>query len=507
MSWAIRWDRGTHAALVAIVACVVAAFTLHRGAAPGGATANRPVIVRGGAAAERAITRAGGTVDRNLKTLGLIIARVPRDSIASLRRAPGVGGVAPDAAVKLLGRSPKAGSASDPVAAAAPETTQLSDIRAAIDDTSPDAGHGVGVALIDSGAVPSPAFGDRLIIGPDFSTDSSDPDLAGLDAYGHGTHIAGIIAGNDPSTGFVGIAPGAHIVSVKVASADGSTTLADMLDAIAWVIEHRRDPGLNIRVLNLSFGATPEDSYEHDALAYAVEQAWRRGIAVVVSAGNSGEERNGLDSPAYDPTVIAVGADDLNGTPDVDDDTVPDWSSGDDLRHPDVVAPGTAVVSLRVPNSFLDVNHPGAAISDTTFRGSGTSQAAGVVSGAAAALIAGNPSLKPDQVKTLLTSTADDLRYTPASKQGAGRIDLAAAAEARPPRATGPKPRPADPRASRDDRAAHSDKPATPVVVGADGSLWTGAKWNGAKWNGSLWSGAKWNGSLWSMFEDGEAGS
>jgi serine protease AprX len=494
--WGIRWDRRTYASLCALITGLVATLALHGPAAPAQAASDTTVIVGGGQAAERAIVRSGGTVDQRLPSLHMLVARVPRDSVAQLGHAPGVASVVADAAVKLLGDDTAAGGAS----------TTMDDVRAAI--SSPvDGAAGVDVALIDSGTVPVPALsnGDGLVNGPDFSADAADPQLHGLDAFGHGTHVAGIISGSDPAAGFAGIAPDSRVVSVKVAATDGSTTLGRLLAGIGWTIDHRSDDGLNIRVLNLSFGVRPEDAYTKDVLAYATEQAWKAGIVVVVSAGNSGATDAGLDSPAYDPHVIAVGADDLNGTADVSDDSVPAWSSrAKGSRGPDLIAPGQAIVSLRVPGSYLDVNHPGARISDTLFRGSGTSQAAGVVSGAVALLVAQRPDLTPHQVKSLLTATADPLPGTPKSAQGAGRIDVAAAIAAKAPKgkdkdkfATAP---------AEGDRGAQGGKKGDNPAVGSDGakwngSLWNGSLWNGSLWNGSLWSGSLWSGSLWSSYD------
>ena len=147
-------------------------------------------------------------------------------------------------------------------------------------------------------------------------------------------------------------------------------------------MKHRRDNGLNIRVLNLSFGTDGEQDYLVDPLAFAAEVAWRKGIVVVVAAGNGGFGSAKLNNPAYDPFVIAVGGADGKGTHDWKDDVVPEWSSfGDGTRNPDLVAPGQSVVSLRVPGSFLDLQHPAGRVGSTPrfFRGSGTSQAAAVL--------------------------------------------------------------------------------------------------------------------------------
>ena len=250
-------------------------------------------------------------------------------------------------------------------------------------------GAGVDVALIDSGVLGVAALDgpDKLVRGPDFSEDAPDPDLRGLDAFGHGSHMAGVIAGADPETGYEGIAPGARLVSVKVAGADGITSLVRVLMALDWVRQNRTTNGLNIRVLNLSFGVDARRSYVREPLAYAAEQLWNRGVAVVASAGNQADGTGSLDLPAADPFLIAVGATDTRTTVDPADDGIADFSSRDAVRPPDIVAPGTAVVSLRVPGSTLDAEFPAARIGETFFRGSGTSQAAAVVSGLVALLL------------------------------------------------------------------------------------------------------------------------
>src|SRR5207249_6242881 len=135
--------------------------------------------------------------------------------------------------------------------------------------------------------------------------------------------------------------------------------VSQVIAAIDWVVQHRTDNGMNIRVLNLSFGTDGTQDYRVDPLAYAAEVAWRKGITVVVAAGNSGYGTAQLNNPAYDPYVIAVGADDTKGTQSTSDDIIPDWSSrGDGTRNPDIVAPGKSIVSLRDTGSQIDLNHP-----------------------------------------------------------------------------------------------------------------------------------------------------
>ena len=256
--------------------------------------------------------------------------------------------------------------------------------------------------------------------------------------------MAGLIAGRDAAIPpgkedeeadhyFVGAAPGARIVSIKVAASDGATDVSQVIAAIDWIVQHRNSDGLNIRVLNLSFGTDGTQDYQLDPLAYAAEVAWHHGIVVVVAAGNSGFGTPQLNNPAYDPYVIAVGGDDTRGTDDPKDDVIPSWQSrGNALRHPDLVAPGKSIISLRDPGSFVDEANPGARVGASRFiKGSGSSQAAAIVSGAVATILEQHPELTPDQVKALLMQTAVPLPNADPVAQGAGLINLHRAREAK----------------------------------------------------------------------------
>jgi serine protease AprX len=375
-------------------------------------------------------------------------------------------------------------------------------IRAASGAESSDlTGAGVDVALIDSGVLGVAALDGpgKLVRGPDFSEDAYDPDLRGLDTFGHGSHMAGVLAGADPETGYEGIAPGARLVSVKVAGADGITSLVRVLMALDWVRRNRTTGGLNIRVLNLSFGVDARRSYVREPLAYAAEQLWNRGIAVVASAGNQADGTGSLDLPAADPFLIAVGATDPQHTADTADDAVADFSSRDAVRPPDIVAPGTAVVSLRVPGSTLDAEFPAARVGETFFRGSGTSQAAAVVSGLVALLLEARPELTPNQVKALLKAGAVDLPAD-VSADGAGRVDLARTLALETP-AHEDAAQPFQP-AMLDLYALWADlrdeARGTAPGVGTGENGWTGRRWSGRSWSGRRWSGRRWSGSDWS---------
>jgi serine protease AprX len=291
-------------------------------------------------------------------------------------------------------------------------------------------------------------------------------------------------------------------VSVKVAGADGVTSLVRVLTALDWVRRNRNEDGLRIRVLNLSFGVDARRSYVREPLAYAAERLWKRGVTVVAAAGNDADGSGGLDLPAADPFVIAVGATDTQQTDDPADDTVADFSSRDAVRPPDVLAPGTDVISLRVPGSTLDEEFPAARVGDGFFRGSGTSQAAAVVSGLVARLLQARPGLTPDQVKALLRAGAAGMPAD-VSAAGAGRVDLARTLELPVPGSAAQQFAPAvlDPRILWADLQAEASGEAPAVGTGENG--WTGRRWSGRRWSGRSWSGRRWSGSDWS----GEHGS
>ncbi len=360
-------------------------------------------------------------------------------------------------------------------------------------------GAGVDVALIDSGVLGVAGLdgAGKLVRGPDFSEDAYNPDLRGLDTFGHGSHIAGVIGGNDAATGYQGVAPDARLVSVKVAGADGVTSLVRVLMAFDWVRRNRSSNGLHIRVLNLSFGVSPRRSYVREPLAYAAEQLWKSGITVVAAAGNRADGTGSLDLPAADPFLLAVGATDTQHTADPADDTVAEFSSRDAVRPPDDVAPGTAVISLRLPGSTLDEEFPEARIGDGFFRGSGTSQAAAVVSGLVARLLQARPGLTPDQIKALLKAGAVDLPAD-VSADGAGRVDLERTL-ALPTPISKVQPFQA---AVLDLGVLWADLRAeasgTAPLVGAGENGWNGRRWAGRSWSGRSWSGRSWSGSDWS---------
>jgi serine protease AprX len=370
-------------------------------------------------------------------------------------------------------------------------------------------GSGIGVAVIDSGVVPVQGLGaaGKIVNGPDLSLESQGATGQYFDAFGHGTHIAGIIAGNDGVGGaFKGVAPGAHLVVLKTGAHDGSVDVSQILAAIDWVVQHRNDPGMNIRVLNLAYGTDSVQSYQLDPIAFAVENAWRHGIVTVVAGGNTGSSRSTLTDPAVDPYVLAVGAADLNASNLLGCTTVAAFSSRSWTRSVDVLAPGVSIESLRDPGSFIDLAHPGAVVDTRFFRGSGTSQATAVMSGAAALLLQANPSLTPDQVKAVFKSTASPLALLDGSAEGSGLINVGSAARAWVPWGSTQRWTPATGTGSIEQARAGNHIVLGSAVISGEQDImsqaWNGADWSGASsaasaWNGGTWNGATWAGSCW----------
>ena len=275
--------------------------------------------------ADQAVTSAGGHVEQTIGLINAVVAEVPTTHVQDLSASTGVAQVTLNAPVQLLGSSYSAVGAFNPA----------TDVNSMYNIEQMDGAHaywnagytgqGVGVALIDSGVTPVDGLTTpgKVVNGPDLSFESQNSSLEYLDTFGHGTHMAGIIAGRDTeatsvsssdTTHFLGMAPDAQIVSLKVADAQGRTDVSQVLAAIDWVVQHQNDNGMNIRVLNLSYGTDSSQSYVLDPLAYAAEQAWDHGIVVVVAAGNDGNNSDGLEDPAIDPYVIAVGASNTNNT-------------------------------------------------------------------------------------------------------------------------------------------------------------------------------------------------
>jgi serine protease AprX len=243
----------------------------------------------------------------------------------------------------------------------------------------------------------------------------TNPDATtATDLYGHGTHVAGLIAGNgrdlppsDPLYNrYIGTAPDASLVSVKVSDDNGNTSLIDVIAGLQFVVDHGADYG--VRVVNLSLASSVAQSYTIDPLDAAVEAAWLHGIVVVVAAGNRGSDPDAVSyAPANDPYVITVGAVDDHGTQDLADDSVAPWSSHgvtqDGFLKPDLLAPGVHITAPLAPGSDYSSLCATCVVDGRYFRVGGTSMAAPIVAGIAADLLSAHPDWTPDQVKGALT--------------------------------------------------------------------------------------------------------
>jgi serine protease AprX len=281
-------------------------------------------------------------------------------------------------------------------------------------------GTGVGVAVIDTGvdgALPDFNSADgrhsRVIV-----TAVANPGATTVaDTYGHGTDVAGIIAGNggnrdhsDPLYGqYVGVAPDANLIAVKVADDAGRATVLDVIGGIQFAIDHKRD--YNIRVINLSLDSVTPQSYKTDPLDAAAESAWMHGIVVVAAAGNRGTSATAVQfAPANDPYVITVGGVDEHGTANAADDTIAGWSSRgitqDGFQKPDVYAPGAHIVSVLAPHSAFASACPACIVDGQYIRTSGTSMAAPMISGLVADVLQAHPFWTPNQVKGAVTNQA-----------------------------------------------------------------------------------------------------
>jgi serine protease AprX len=370
--------------------------------------------------AERLVRSLGGTVTHELPILGGFSATVPGSALVDLAQSGSVGLVWGDGKISM------SSSPTSLYNTLAPNTAWRQSIRLNQVDGDYD-GTGVAVALLDTGVTESGDLGNRLVARVDLT-----PEHDGFDRYGHGTHMSGIIAGTGAASDgqWTGVAPGANLVSVKVAGPDGSTDVSVVIAGLQWVVANRST--YNIRVLNLAFGTDSVQSYSIDPLDYAVEQAWFSGILVVASAGNRGPGPNTINKPGDDPFVLTVGAADNHGTPDRSSTTVAafsSWGSPGGFTKPDIIAPGITVVSLRDPGSTIDTLYPHARIGDSYFKGTGTSQAAAIVSGVAALMFQANPWLTPDLAKGVLLKTAyKNGNYGHGA--GAGLVDAGSALQA-----------------------------------------------------------------------------
>jgi serine protease AprX len=353
-------------------------------------------------------------------------------------------------------------------------------------------GKGVGVAVVDTG------IAGAL---PDFRTSQSDstsrvvatvatnPYATGdNDSYGHGTHVAGIIAGNSnnrPSGdslkgSYAGVAPDANLISIKVADEEGGATLLDVIYGLQFAVDHK--DAYNIRVINLSVESTQAQSYKTDPLDAAAEAAWFGGIVVVAAAGNRGTADDAVDyAPGNDPYVISVGGVDDRGSKNTLDDTLAGWSSRgttqDGFAKPDVLAPGAHIVSNLAPNSEFASMCPTCIVDDQYIRAGGTSMAAPMVAGAVADMLEAHPNLTPNQVKAAVLANGRKVQASPLSEVSVSGLVFGSIPSANPNAGLAP------------------NNMIDPETGGIDYSR---SSWSRSSWSRSSWSRSSWSRSSWS---------
>lgn len=271
-------------------------------------------------------------------------------------------------------------------------------------------GQGVTIAVIDTGIDPHPDLKDRIVGFQDFVNKKTEP----YDDQGHGTHCAGDAAGNGSESGgkYVGPAPEAKLVGVKVLDKNGSGTFSDVIAGIQWAVDNKAK--YNINVISMSLGGSASESYKDDPVAQAVEKAVQKGIVTVVAAGNEGPGAKTIGTPAHAEHVITVGAMDDKGTVSRADDNMAYFSSRgptryDGLTKPDISTPGVNIKSTKPGGGYQSM--------------SGTSMATPFMAGLVALMLSAKPNLTPAQVKSLYMETADKFKNYGPNDQGAGVAD------------------------------------------------------------------------------------
>ncbi len=376
---------------------------------------------------ETALKSLGADITRRLPLLHCVAATIPSRNLRRVAALPFVTHLSSDAPVKKCDDFTE-NSSGDAVAF---QQTGLT-------------GQGVISVVIDSGVAPNADLTGRYYNAVSFV--AGDPSV--VDKCGHGTHVAGIIAGSGASSSgpgfthsFHGIARGSYIASVRVLDQYGMGTVSSVLAGVQYVIQIKNQyKYTNPVVMNLSLGHPVGESYVSDPLCQAVETAWKDGIVVVCAAGNAGRANTvnksgaanegwgtaygSIQSPGNDPYVITVGATKFMDHIRAHDRIATYSSRGpsrlDLILKPDIIAPGNKVISLDAPGSYLATQYAvndqvpmsyyatsGTGLSSNYMQLSGTSMAAPVVTGAAALMLQANPTLTPDTVKARLMISAD----------------------------------------------------------------------------------------------------
>ncbi|HEV7666416.1 MAG TPA: S8 family peptidase, partial [Chloroflexota bacterium] len=431
--------------------------------------------------AEDALMRSAAEIKSHLPQIGGIAAELRADQVEVLARRPGVTRVLLD---------PRMRSVEQPDAPSEPTSVFPQTVRAPDVWQTGRTGRGIAIAVLDSGIQANSDFGSpsRVVWSERFNKSAS----SNADQYGHGTWVAGIAAGQGTASGgrYLGVAPQASIVNLKVSDDTGASYASDVIHALGWVATNHA--AYNIRVVNLSLVSSMAEGYATSVLDAAVEMVWHAGVVVVVAAGNRGPDTVRY-APANDPYVITVGAVDDMGTPTRSDDGLA-WFSSFGLTQaggakPDLLAPGRHIIGpLATTGARLAKAFPDKVIGMRYIQLSGTSAAAPVVSGAVALLLQARPDLTNDQVKWLLMRTAGAV----SSPSSGGEVNLLAAVR-------------------YGEQVSRANLGLTPnqlvglaylsqrgqPTVSWDSVSWDSVSWDSVSWDSVSWDSVSWDSVSW----------
>jgi serine protease AprX len=440
----------------------------------------------GSQSVETLVASFGGKVTSDLHIINAFTAEMPAQAALKLAQSKAVRWVSMDANLADSGKPA-------PPAPSDPTNTYLDTLRVRNVWSMGLQGQGVTIAVVDSGISNDNDFylpnanQTRVLKNNSLNSVSNTVN----DIYGHGTHVAGIAAGNgiDSDGKYAGIAPQANLINLKIADGNGMAYESDVVAALQWVYDNKA--AYNIRVVNLSLNTTSEQSYNNSPLDAAVEILWFNGIVVVASAGNysSGGSFNPIKaSPANDPFIITVGATDEKGTTKRTDDVWANFSAigntSDGFNKPEIHAPGKNIVSVLSKNSPWNTQYPDRVTSNGDYiRLSGTSMSAPMVSGVVALLLQDEPNLTPDQVKYRLINTASWL-------SGVKYLDAYAAV-------TGTTTQSANTGIVPSQLLATGPDAVNFTSVGWNSVGWNSVGWNSVGWNSVGWNSVGWNSTFW----------
>lgn len=440
--------------------------------------------------AEQRVAQLGGTVIRDLAIINAFAADMSAEAAVELSKTGSVRWVSLDAPVEKSGKP-------GPTTTTPPDNSFLDSMRVRDVWSMGLDGTGIGVAIIDSGI----ATDSDWRTNPKNYTFSLNSKSA-TDIYGHGTHVAGIIAGTgrDSNGRYMGIAPGVTLFSIKIADGDGMAYESDVVAGLAWVLLNKG--AYNIRVVNLSLNTTTNQSYHESPLDAAIEILWFNGVVVVASAGNVDPQDSQGDgkfynaSPANDPFIITVGAMDEKGTASTSDDVIAAYTSMgismDGFKKPEIFAPGSNIYSVLSQNSPWKTQYPDRVVLNGEYiRLSGTSMSAPMVAGAVALLLQDEPNLMPDQVKyRLMNASRSHCVRSGKTTICYPVLDVYSAV-------TGTTTASANTGTLPSQLLYSGTEPISWGSVGWNSVGWNSVGWNSVGWNSVGWNSVGWNSTYW----------